>query len=165
MEKNKTHWKKVFNKDYLGACDLEDGKDLKAVIKSVEIREIKDPQGKKSNRNVALFTDAKIKPMILNVTNCKVVKKFSGSNFIEEWKNIPVQIYSRNDIEAFGSLTEGLRFRDTQPQMNKPELKPGTQAWDGAKKFLTDTGTIPKIKEKYSLSKENEEKLKEEVLV
>ena len=33
--RTKTHWKKVFNSDYLGSCDLEDGKDLKAIIKSV----------------------------------------------------------------------------------------------------------------------------------
>ena len=30
---NKTHWKKTFNKDYLGAHDLEESKDIKVVIK------------------------------------------------------------------------------------------------------------------------------------
>ena len=67
--KTKTHWKKVFNSDYLGSCDLEDGKDLKAVIKSVEVRKVKNTDGKEQERNVAIFTDLKLKPMILKRFN------------------------------------------------------------------------------------------------
>ena len=63
--------RKIFNSDYLGSCDLEDGKDLKAIIKSVSIQEVKGTDGKKDYRNVAVFTDQKIKPMILNATNCR----------------------------------------------------------------------------------------------
>ena len=105
---NKTHWKKVFNSDYLGSCDLEDGKDLKAIIKSVSVQTIKGQDGKSQDRNVAKFTDPKIKDMILNATNCKVVKKFAKSVFINDWNNIPVQIYVKDDIRAFGDITEGL---------------------------------------------------------
>ena len=104
----KTHWKKVFNSDYLGSCDLEDGKDLRAVIKSVTVQEVKGTDGKKQDRNVAIFTDAKIKPMILNVTNSKQVKKFAGSVYINDWNNIPIQIYVKDDIKAFGDVTEGI---------------------------------------------------------
>ncbi len=160
----KTHWKKVFNSDYLGSCDLEDGKDLKAVIKSVSIQEVKGTEGKKQNCNVAVFTDPKIKPMILNATNCKTVKKFAKTPFIEDWKNIPVQIYVKDDIKAFGETTEGLRIRPVQPNMSKPKLIPGCQAWPGAVNFLKGEGTLDKIRERYELSPENEIKLQEAVL-
>lgn len=159
----KTHWKKVFNKDYLGACDLEDNKDLKAVIKKVEIREVKDPQGTTSKRNVAIFT-TNIKPMILNVSNCKVLKKFAKSQYIEDWVNIPVSIYIKDDVKAFGEITEGLRFRDVQPKVNKPELTPDLQAWAAAITYLKGTGTMILLKEKWNLSQENEQKLKDAVL-
>lgn len=160
----KTHWKKVFNSDYLGSCDLEDGKDLKAVIKSVSIREVKGTSGKKQNCNVAVFTDPKIKPMILNVTNCKIVKTFAGTSFIEDWKNIPVIIYVKDGIKAFDEITEGLRIRPVQPAMNKPKLTPESQAWTQAITFLKGSGTIAKIREKYELSEINESKLQEAVL-
>lgn len=160
----KTHWKKVFNSDYLGSCDLEDNKDLKAVIKSVSVKKVKNTDGKEQERNVAVFTDPKIKPMILNVTNCKIIKKFAKSKFINDWNNIPVQIYVKDDIKAFGDVTEGLRIRDIQPKLDKPSLTPNIQAWNKAIEFLKGDGTMDKVKEKYELSPENEELLKAAVI-
>ncbi|KKL04806.1 hypothetical protein LCGC14_2612330, partial [marine sediment metagenome] len=51
MEKTKTHWKKVFNKDYLGSHDLDDGKDLVVEIDRVEVRTVKDSTGKDGKCN------------------------------------------------------------------------------------------------------------------
>lgn len=154
----KTHWKKVFNKDYLGACDLEDNKDLKAVIKKVEIEDVKDQNGKSSKCNVAIF-DGNIKPMILNVTNCKVIKKFANSPYIDDWKNIPVQIYIRNDIKAFGEITEGLRIREVQPKIGKVELLPNTDQWTKAIEYLKSNGNLANIKARYEISPANEKQL------
>jgi hypothetical protein len=161
----KTHWRKVFLSDYLGSCDLEDGKDLKAVIKSVTVKSVKGPDGKEQERNVATFTDANLKPMILNATNCKLIKKFAKSVFINDWNNVPIQIYVKDDIKAFGEVTEGLRIRPTQPVMSKPVLKPGIQAWDKAIEYLKrPDATIDSIRIRYELSAENEELLKSAVL-
>jgi hypothetical protein len=161
----KTHWHKVFLSDYLGACDLDEGKDLKLIIKSVSVKEVKGSDGKKQNRNVAEFTNPKIKQMILNATNCRVIKKFTGSSYIDDWKNVPIQVFIKTDIKAFGDITEGLRIRDIQPKMDKPKLTPNIQAWDQAVKFLlSGEGTIDKIKAKYDISKEDEELLKNAVL-
>lgn len=162
--RTKTHWKKVFNSDYLGSCDLEDGKDLKAVIKSVTVKSVKGPDGKEQERNVASFTDADLKPMILNATNCKLIKKFASSVFINDWNNIAVQIYVKDDIKAFGEVTEGLRIRPSQPVMSKPKLTPKSQAWSKAIEFLKGTGTMDAIKTKYEISKEDEELLKTAVI-
>jgi len=162
---SKTHWKKVFNSDYLGSCDLEDGKDLKAVIKSVSVKNVKGPDGKEQDRNVATFTDVNLKPMILNATNCKLIKKFAKSVYINDWNNIPVQIYVKDDIKAFGEVTEGLRIRPNQPVMSKPKLTPDIAAWNKAIEYLkTPNGTIDGIKTRYELSVENEELLKAAIL-
>lgn len=160
----KTHWKKVFDSDYLGACDLENDKDVKVIIKSVEVRKIKGQNGTEEGRNIAIFTDPKIKPMVLNATNCKQLRKFTNTPFIQDWKNVPIQIYVKKDIKAFGDITEGLRIRDIQPQLSKPELKPETEAWAGAVTFLKGTGTIERIKEKYIITPALEEQLKNEIL-
>jgi hypothetical protein len=150
----KTHWKKVFNKDYLGACDFDDNKDIKTIISHVEIREIKDTSGSVSKRNIAIFK-GNIKPMVLNVTNCKILKKFTKSSYIEDWIDLPIQIYVKDDIKAFGELTEGLRFREVQPKIGKPELLPNTDQWKSAVDFLKSGKTIDKIESKYNISEQN----------
>lgn len=150
----KTHWKKVFDSEYLGACDLEGGKDLKAVIKSVSVKSVKNTDGKAQERNVAVFTDPNIKPMILNATNCKVMKKFTKSNFINDWNNVPVQIYVKDDIRAFGDTVEGLRLREVQPTMEKPALTPSHQAWNNVIAHLKKGGALSAVQAKYTLSEE-----------
>ena len=160
----KTHWKKVFNKEYLGSHDLDDGKDLVAVIDRVEIREVKGGDGKESKCNVAVFK-GKVKPMILNVTNCKAVKKLCGSNYIEDWKEIPVTIYVDDKVKAFGEITEGLRIREKSPNIEKPELTPEHEMWGKAVEHLSKPGsTIKDITKRYKVSKENIEKLQEAAL-
>lgn len=159
--KTKTHWKKVFNSDYLGSCDLEDGKDLKAIIKSVSIQEVKGTDGKKEYRNVAVFTDSKIKPMILNATNCRIIKKFTGSSYINDWNNVPIQIYVKTDIRAFGELTEGLRIREVQPVISKPKLTRDMPAWDNVIAYLKLGKPISDIEKKYDIKEVKDELLRE----
>ena len=161
--KTKTHWKKVFNSDYLGSCDLEDGKDLKAIIKSVSIQEVKGTDGKKDYRNVAVFTDQKIKPMILNATNCRIIKKFTGSSYINDWNNVPIQIYVKTDIRAFGELTEGLRIREVQPVISKPKLTRDMPAWTNVIAYLKTGKPISDIEKKYDIKEVKDELLKEAV--
>jgi len=49
-------------------------------------------------------------------------------------------------------------------QNQKPWLNPKTKEWYAAIKFLSEGGLIPKIEEKYKISKENKEKLIKESL-
>ena len=154
----KTHWKKVFNKEYLGACDLDDNKDLIAIIERVEIRKIKDSNGKESESNVAILKNG-LKPMILNATNCKMIKKFTETPYIEDWKNVLIQIYIKPDVKAFGDVVEGLRIREIQPKKNKPELLPGTEKWNAAIDYIKKGHTIDDVISKCVISKENKEAL------
>jgi hypothetical protein len=157
MEK-KTHWKKTFNKDYLGAHDLDEGQELKLIIKDVKVTEVTDPNGKKGKCNVAYFT-SKTKPMILNVTACKQIKRFTESNYIEDWKNVAIQVYVKTGIKAFGEETEGLRIRDYQPKLTKPEFTPKHEKWKGAVNHYKENKSLESIKKHYILSPENEKKL------
>ena len=153
----KTHWKKVFNSDYLGSCDLEDGKDLTAVIKSVSVQPVKGTDGKKKDCNVAVFTDPKIKPMILNATNCKVVKSFVGSAYINDWNNVSVRIWIDPNVQAFGATTEGLRIRSAQPSTAKPKLLKAMPAWANAVNHLVANKPIADIEARYDISEVREE--------
>lgn len=153
----KTHWKKVFNKEYLGACDLDDNKDLIAIIERVEIRKIKDSNGKESESNVAILKNG-LKPMILNATNCKMIKKITQTPYIEDWNNITIQIYIKPDVKAFGDIVEGLRIREAKPQ-SKTELIPNTKRWEAAIDYIKKGHTIDDVISKCVISKENKEAL------
>lgn len=155
----KIHWKKVFNSDYLGSCDFE-GADIKAVIKEVKIQKVKGADGKEQERNVAFFTNSKLKPMILNATNCKIVRKFAKSNYINDWKNIAIQIYVKDDIKAFGEVTEGLRIREVQPSLEKPKLSENSKAFPNAIKYYKKNQNFDLIEQHYILSKEIKELIK-----
>jgi hypothetical protein len=160
----KTHWKKTFNKDYLGAHDLDNGKDLVAVVDHVEVREVKDTSGNNSKCNVAVFK-GNVKPMILNVTNCKIMKAFAASNYLEDWHDIPIQICIK-EVQAFGDTVEALRIRPKQPQMEKQELTPGHDMWSQAVEHLKKpNGKIEDITGRYKVSQENIDKLQEETLL
>jgi hypothetical protein len=151
----KTHWKKVFNSEYLGSCDLEDGKDIRATIKNVVIKKVKNTDGKETDRNVAYFTDPNLKPMVLNATNCKILKKFCNSPWINDWVNMAVQIYVKDDVKAFGDITEGLRFREYKPSDEKPKLTFEMPAYQKALELLkSKTKTIADIEKVYTLTKE-----------
>lgn len=154
----KTHWRAKDKTDYLGAADLDEmGGKIIATIKEVKLLEITLKEGKEFHR-VAYFV-GNLKPMVVNVTNGKVLKKFTKSKYLEDWKNIAVTIYVKN-LRAFGEDTEGLRFEAKQPNTKLPELTPEHDGWEGAlKAIMEESVTIDQIRRKYTLSKDNEEKL------
>lgn len=111
----KTHWKKHFNYDFLGTYALEDGKDLILTIAELKDEEVTDPNGKKSTCFVAHFKE-KQKPMILNRTNCKTIQKLYKTPYTELWVGKQIQVYAKEGISAFGSVTDGLRIREFIPK-------------------------------------------------
>jgi hypothetical protein len=160
-EKKKTHWKKAFDSDYLSSADVDE-KDLILTIQNVKLEEVKGNDGQSKPRNIAHFKEPNIKPMILNVGNSKIVKKFAGSRYIEDWNNIPIQVYVDEKVRAFGEITEGLRIRPQQPKIGKPELLPETEQWSKAIEYLKKGGKIENITGKYTLTSENLKSLKEQ---
>ena len=111
----KTHWKKFFNYDYLGAYSLDDvDGDLVVTIKSLAVEKVIGQNGKKEECLVCHFADAD-KPMILNRTNCKVIEKLYKSPHIQDWVGKRIQLYAKQ-VSAFGTETDALRVREFIPK-------------------------------------------------
>lgn len=161
-EKTKTHWKKAFNKEYLGAHDLCDDEELKLVIKQVIVKEIINVGGEKDTCNVAYFTDPKIKPMIFNATACKQISGFSHSKYINDWPGVAIQVYVLENAQAYGDIMDVLRIRSHQPRMEKPKLTPESEKWQKAIDNYREKGDegIPFITKHYDISTEHIKKLK-----
>jgi hypothetical protein len=124
MEK-KTHFRKVFKSDHLGCADLEEfieeKKELQYTIKEVKQELGVMVAGRRGDFNVAYFVEA-IKPLVLNATNCAIIKKLSGgSPFIENWKNIPVELFIDESVRMKGEVVGGVRLR--APSLSFDSLK------------------------------------------
>jgi len=123
---DKTHYRKVFKSDHLGIADLEDfaeegNKNLVFTIDHVNQEIGAKVAGKKINANIAYFKE-NIKPLVLNATNSKVVKGFAGgSPFVEDWNNIPVQLYIDPKVTLMGSVVGGVRIARNQPTLSNPQ--------------------------------------------
>jgi hypothetical protein len=164
-----THWRSCDKTDFLGAADLEDilspGKtDVILTIAKVEIKNAK-VRGQIGSHRIATFKE-KVKPMIINVGNGRIIKKFANNDsHLEKWKDIAISVYIDSSVLLKGEKTEGLRIRPVQPKLTKPDLKPDTPQWKAAVDFLKGAGSIPQIKAKYNLSPTNEQKIQDEITV
>ena len=109
-----THWKKLINPDYLGAYSLEPGQDMVLTIRQVKKEMITGTDGKKEECIVCYWQEEQ-KPMILNVTNCKMIAKLLKTPYIERWAGHRVQI-GAEVVSAFGEKVEALRIRKQLPE-------------------------------------------------
>lgn len=122
---NKTHYRKVFKSDHLGVPDLEDlveqGQKLIFTIREVKQEINVSVAGRKGNHNIAYFKE-QIKPLVLNATNAKIVKKFTNSPFVEDWVNVPIELYIDHTVKMKGEVVGGVRIKPTRPVLKKPTL-------------------------------------------
>jgi hypothetical protein len=148
---SKTHFRKVFKSDHLGVADLEDfleeGVDLVFTIKEVK-QEINVPvAGRKGNYNIAYFEEP-IKPLVLNVTNSSIVKRFNqDSPWVEDWGNTRVKLYIDPNVKMKGSVVGGVRIRTIQPPMKKAKPQFTEQLFE---KAFNSQATVVTIKKHYT---------------
>lgn len=156
----KTHFKKAFKSPYLSSADIVEGVNLTIAHVKLEADKTKKT---KDLFNTAYFVEREIrtgeplKPMVLNVTNSKMLKKLTGSPFIDDWLNVPVYIYVDNNVKFGRDITEGLRI--SASRATKKELLPNTKAWENAKAALKRDGNLDKVLQRMIISPENQELL------
>lgn len=163
MSEKKTHWKKLYNPDYLGAYSLanESGGYSERImtVESVKSDRVTGPNNKSEDCVICKFK-GESKPMILNATNCKQMVKLSGSDFVENWTGLAVTLYV-SKVKAFGDVVDALRIKAAKQvaaaPIKKEQLTPEHPKWEGAVAAVkVGTTTIENIKLKYDLSADNE---------
>ena len=110
-------FRKYMDKNFLGAWDVPDGKDLVLTIDHCEQNDVKNERG--SQKKLTLyFVERDYKPMILNTTNSKRIAKAYNSTRVEDWKHKKISIYTER-VTAFGGTTDALRIRDYPPKSDE----------------------------------------------
>jgi len=151
----KTHYRKAFNSPYLSSADIVDATTL--VVKHVKLEPDKTKKTK-DKFNTAYFTTAELrpgeplKPMILNATNSKVMKKLADSPFIDDWNNITVSVFVDHNVRMMGEVMDGLRLGKAP---EKKWLQPNTQQWDNAVLAFKRDGNINAVLTRVNVSPED----------
>lgn len=155
---SKTHYRKVFKSDHLSSADLEDlleaNRLLIFTIKEVRQETNVSVAGKKGNFNIAYFEEP-IKPLVLNATNCKIVRSFcNNSSFVEDWKNCKVELYIDEQVKLKGETVSGIRIKPLQPKEKQKPLF--TEA--NFEKAKAANATFEMIEKNYILTEEIKQK-------
>ena len=158
---SKTHYRKVFKSDHLGSADLEDfqenGSNLIFTISHVCQERGAKVAGKKIDANIAYFVEV-IKPLVLNATNSKTMSKLSGSCFIENWQNIPVQLYIDSNVKYKGDIVDGVRISPNPVRTQKPVVEPSnSKLWTNAMAAYQRDGNFDKVLQRADISQQNME--------
>ena len=116
----KTHWRTILETAYLSGADLDDGsgghKDITVTIEKAGREKVKDQTGNEEDCLVMRLVG--LKPMILNITNSKMIEKLFNTSYIEDWSNKKVVIGTEK-IRAFGDTFSALRVRKYLPKSDK----------------------------------------------
>jgi hypothetical protein len=162
---SKTHFRKVFKSDHLGVADLEDFLESNKPL-IFTIREVRQEfgvvvAGRKGNHNIAYFTES-IKPLVLNATNSKMLKNRTGSAFVEDWVNLPVQLYIDPTAKLAGEVVGGVRIHPDIPKISKPTITPESKAWPNAVAAYKRDGNLNAVLEHAIVSEANQKLIKEQ---
>jgi len=158
---SKTHYRKAFDSPYLSSADIIDATSL--TISSVRL-ELDHTKKTKDFFNTAYFVEKeirpgeKLKPMILNASNSKMMKSLTDSPFIDDWVNVPVMIYVDHNVRFGKEVVEGLRISPHKPE--KKLITPeNTKAWANAKTAYLRDGNLDNVLARVNISKEDQSKL------
>ncbi len=112
-----TDVRSYFEKAYLGAWDIPEGKDVVLVIDRCEGSQIKGTSGESKKAPVLYFTNVKDrkKGLVLNVTNAKTIIRLYGRH-VEKWAGKPIAIFASKTL-AFGEEVDCIRVRPEAPAM------------------------------------------------
>lgn len=160
----KTHYRKAFDSPYLSSADLVEATQL--TISRVAL----EPDHTKKTKdmfNTAYFAEKelrpgeKLKPMILNAHNSKIMANLTESKFIDDWINVPVTIYIDTNVRFGKETVEGLRISPMKP--TKKQLTPdNVTQWNQAKQAFKRDGNLIAVLKRVDISESDQAKLIEE---
>ena len=159
-DQGKTHYRKAFNSPYLSSADI-----VGPTILTIARVDLIGDQTKKTKDvfNTAHFAEKelregeKLKPMILNAHNSKIMRDLTGSHYIDDWVNIPVTIYVDSNVRFGRDTVEGLRISPQAPVIEKPVLTPDNAAvWAKAVTAFKTYGNLENVMKRMTISVEHQ---------
>lgn len=102
------HYMDYFPSKFASARDMAAG-DRRVVIAGLGTDELRGQDGTKQTKLIVRFTDAALKPLVLNKTNARVISGMFGDE-TEAWIGQTIILYQA-EVEAFGKMVYAVRVR------------------------------------------------------
>lgn len=154
MNNSKTHYRKAFDSPYLSSADIVEPTVLtiaRAVLEGDKTKKTKDVFNTAYFEERELRPGEKLKPIILNATNSKMLKGITGSPFLEDWAGVKVTVFVDKNVRFGKESVEGLRI--SPARVTKPSLTPDkTQAWNNAKAAFKRDGSLEAVMTRMDIS-------------
>lgn len=161
---NVTHYRKVFDSPYLSSADVVEPVSLtisRVTQESDKSKKTKDVFNTVYFVELEIRQGEKLKPMILNATNSKMLAKIAGSPFIEEWSGKRITVYVETGIKFGRDTVDGLRIR---PAAARSAVTPdNAKLWTGAKEAFKRDGNLERVLSRADMSEEHISQLITEV--
>ena len=138
---SKTHWREIIESRYLAGSDLDDGngnfKSVTLTIKRAGNESILDTRTGQNESALLVYFEEHKKPMVLNVVNSKMIAKLAGSEYIEDWRGVQIEIGTQK-VKAFGELHNALRVKPTKVTKVKPKGDMTGEVLTGIKDYAVE---------------------------
>lgn len=158
MSEMKIHYRKAFDSPYLSSADI-----VEPIVLTIDHVSLEPDKTKKTKDvfNTAYFVEKeirpgeKLKPMILNAGNSKIMRTISDSPFIDDWNKVQVMIYVDHNVKFGKETMDGLRIR--AHEVKKKFLTPDNiKLWEGAKDAFKRDGNLIKVLERMAMTDEHQ---------
>jgi len=154
----KTHYRKAFDSPYLSSADI-----VEPTVLTIGHVALEPDRTKKTKDlfNTAYWVERelrageKLKPMILNATNSKMMKSITDSPYIDDWQNVRVTVYVDANVKFARETVEGLRIKPAKA--GKMLLTPeNDKMWANAKAAYKRDGNLIAVLERVEISPEHQ---------
>lgn len=113
----KTHWKKLYNPNYMGSYSFDEGEVKELKVKAIKKEEVTGQNGKKEEVTVISW-ESKEKPLICNKTNARAIATLTGSDYIEDWVGVTIALGVK-EVRAFDGVVDAVRVLMKKPKAEK----------------------------------------------
>ena len=119
---------------FLGSWDVIDG-EITLTISDFKEEIVEGDKGRKEKKCILYFAEKDRKPMVLNLTNRKMLAKLYHTVNSEKLKGKRVTI-GTDKVKAFGGIHDALRIRPVVPEQTDPKQSDAIKC-EGCGKAIT----------------------------
>lgn len=120
MMEEKTHWKKLMDKTYIGDWNFEGRTtDLVLTVSKVVQEEVYEPTSNTKSKEVIMYFKEIPEKLVCNTTNAKRIEAICGTGFVEDWVGHRIALYFDKTVKFGGKQVGGVRVRPNAPSAPK----------------------------------------------
>lgn len=119
MAESYEHWRNLTDLQHLRAECFAPKERKVLTIKAVKREKVTSNNGEVEEKPVAHFEE-NVLPMVLNVTNCKMIEKIYETGNIHDWVGKKIQVFATTTKVA-GQSVPCLRIENTIPKTSEVE--------------------------------------------